>query len=59
MVPSSIHELRAVVTLLDYFMDRVLLITYMSISKVRRTIFCSSAILMLPKILPMYFSVPF
>ena len=56
MVPSSIHEPRAVISLLDYLMDRVLL----SMSAVpRRTIFCSSVILILPGILPIQFSVLF
>ena len=39
MVPSSVHELRAVVSLLDYLMDRV----FLSIKAVRRRmIFCNS-----------------
>ena len=42
MVPSSIHEPRAVISLLDYLMDRVLYV---------RTVFCSSVILILPGIL--------
>ena len=29
MVPSSIHEPRAVIGLLDYLMDRVLLLDYL------------------------------
>ena len=56
MVPSSIYEPRAVIRLLDYLTDRVLL----SMRAVpRRTIFCSSVILILPGILPIQFSVLF
>ena len=55
-MPSSIHEPRTVISLLDYLMDRVLI----SMCAVpRRTVFFGSVTLILPEILPMQFSVPF